>query len=150
MNQMVVFIINERRYGLTVSMIECVIPVVHITPVPNLPEMFLGIINLHGRIIAVFNLRQCLELPEKELILSDKLIVANTRSHSIAFLADKITDLIEYDDTQLETMDGVFSGVECVRSVVKMPDGMIFLLQDIDCFLNSGDASILQKVLHHD
>ncbi len=150
MDKMVVFFINEQRYGLTASTVVRVIQVVDITLVPNLPAMVLGVINLQGRIIPVFNLRKRLGLSERSPVLSDKLIVVNASEYLMAFLVDQITDLIDYDETHLEPMEGVFSSLELSISVVKLPDGIILLIQEPEQFLESQDVSVLKRVINHD
>jgi len=147
MDKMVGFYLNEQRYGLTVSSVNRVIPVVDITPVPNLPDSFLGIINVQGQIIPVFNLRKPLGLPYRAPVLSDKLIMTNTNSYSMAFLVDRITDLIDYDEADIDKMDGVFCDV---MSPVKLPDGIVLLIQNPEHFLQSEDESMLQRAIDHD
>ena len=72
----VVFTLDELLYGVRLSVAVRVLRAMEITPLPNAPSIVMGIIDLGGRIIPVVNIRRRFQLPERELELSDQLIVA--------------------------------------------------------------------------
>ena len=76
MSQCVVFTLDERFYAIRLSAVSRVVRAVEITPLPKAPPIVIGVINLGGRIIPVVNIRRRFRLPERELELTDQLIVA--------------------------------------------------------------------------
>ena len=72
----VVFTLDGLFYAVSLSAVSRVIRAVEITPLPKAPPIVLGVINLGGRIIPVVNIRKRFLLPERELELTDQLIVA--------------------------------------------------------------------------
>jgi signal transduction histidine kinase len=52
-NELILFEIDEQRYGLDLWEIQQVVRVVEITPVPGAPSMMLGLFNLQGPVIPV-------------------------------------------------------------------------------------------------
>ena len=61
-----------------------------IVPVPQMPDFCLGIINMRGTIIPVFDLRRKFLLPEKEFNNLTRLIIANVDNTRISFVVDEI------------------------------------------------------------
>ena len=53
MNHCVVFTLDERFYGVRLSVVARVLRAVEITPLPKAPPIVIGVINLGGRIIPV-------------------------------------------------------------------------------------------------
>jgi purine-binding chemotaxis protein CheW len=80
--QCVLFTLDEQLYAIRLSSVIRVFRAVEITPVPNAPSIVIGVINMAGRIVPVVNLRRRFRLHERDLELSDHLIVAKScRSH---------------------------------------------------------------------
>ena len=49
--QLVSFVIVEQQYALPLSVVERVLPMVAVSPLPHAPSIALGVINLHGQVI---------------------------------------------------------------------------------------------------
>ena len=56
----IVLAIGAERYGIDVSDVAEVLPPLHITPVPGAPAVFAGVVNVHGEIRPVVDLRRWL------------------------------------------------------------------------------------------
>ena len=69
---------------------------VHITPLPNAPDIVLGVVNMQGRVIPVMNIRQRFNLPKREIALTDQLIFAHTERRPVALVADTVTEVAEW------------------------------------------------------
>ena len=63
LDQIVIFTLNEQRYGIPLGVVEMVVRMVAITPLSGGPEFIDGVINVHGKIIPVLNLRCRFGLP---------------------------------------------------------------------------------------
>jgi len=80
MIELVVFILDEQEFAVHLSSVEGVVRIVEITPLPKAPDIVSGIINYKGAIIPVMNVRRRCTIQEREIELSDQLIIANIRS----------------------------------------------------------------------
>jgi purine-binding chemotaxis protein CheW len=143
---LVIFTLDEQRYGIPLSSIERIFRVVEVTPLPKAPEIVQGIVNIQGRIIPVVNIRKRFRLPEKATDLSDQLILAKTVSRSVALIVDEVTGLIERPDHEIISAQKVLSGTEYVEGVIKLEDGMI-LIHDLDTFLSLDEEKELDDAL---
>ncbi len=146
-NQYVFFTLDEQRYGLHLSAVERVVSVVEITPLPEAPEMVLGVVNAQGQVIPVFNIRKLFHLPEREIALSDQFIIANTSSRTVALLVDAVIGVVEPSEEEMITAEKILPNMEYVEGVVKIEDGMIILIHDLDEFLSLEEAKMLNDAM---
>lgn len=142
-NQVVVFSIDERQCALPLVTVDRIVRVVEVTPLPKAPQIVLGIINVQGRIIPVINVRKRFLLPEREMELSDQLIIAHTSKRNIALLVEAVSGVIEYPEHEVVTPDEIISGIEYVEGVIKQNDGMIQIL-DIETILSFEELKSIE------
>ena len=138
----VVFLLDGQRYALQLSTVERVIKVVDITPLPKAPKIVLGIINNQGQVIPVVNIRSRFRLPEKEISLSDQLIVANTSKRQFAILVDSATGIIESPTEEIVPPEQILPHLNFLEGVIKLEDGIV-LIHDLDTFLSLEEEKSL-------
>ena len=147
-NQIIIFTLDDQRYGLPLPAVERVVRMVDITPLPKAPDNVLGIINMQGRVIPVINMRRRFRLPEWELALTDQLIIAHTARRPVALVADAVTDVHEYAEQEAVAAQDILPGVEYVAGVVKLENGLI-LIHDMDKFLSLEEDAQLDRALEN-
>ena len=145
-NQYVVFTLDGQRYALYLSAVERIIRVVEITPLPKAPEIIIGIVNVGGQIIPAVNIRKRFRLPERELNLSDILIIAETPRRTVALMADDVSGVIEGPEQDITEAKEILPRMEYVKGVVKLKDGMI-LINDLDKFLSLEEEKALDDAM---
>lgn len=125
--QYVLFFIEKHPYVLPLSAIERVIRAVEITPLPQSLPTVQGIIDLHGQIVPVLNIRRRLGLPAQELRLDDHLIVVQTSRRTIAFVVDEVKGIIELPVKQLIAGEHIFAGITHLEGGLRTDEGLIFI-----------------------
>jgi len=138
---LILFDLDEQRYGLELRQVRRVVWVVAITPVPGAPATMLGLFNLEGTIIPVMNTRMMLHLPERELRLSDQLLVVHTSGRDVALLVDAVQGVherLEWDEVPLDT---IIPTNGLIRGVLRDQGELIFI-QDVEAFLTAAEATI--------
>ncbi len=88
--QLLLFSLDGFHYAVRLLMVERVIPMVEVSPLPNAPPIALGVINYHGKIVAVVDIRRRLNGPSREYGLADKLVVARTARRILLFPVDEV------------------------------------------------------------
>jgi len=141
--RLVSFNLDDQKYALFLSAVMRIIRVVEITRLPKAPEIVLGVINMHGMIIPVFDTRKRFRLPQKEIQPDHQLIVGTTSKRTVALLVDSVSDVIEISEEKIIAGENILPGLEYVEGVVKMEDGMI-LIHDLEQFLSLQE----EKALH--
>jgi purine-binding chemotaxis protein CheW len=144
--QIVAFALDGQRFAVSLSAVECVVRAVEITPLPKAPAIVLGVIDFHGQVLPVFNLRRRFRLPEREIDLNDHIIIARTSHRTVALVVDAVHGVTECAEDEIVTADAIVPGLEYVAGVVKRPDGMIFI-HDLEEFLSFAEAQQLEGAL---
>lgn len=127
MLQYILFLIENRLYALPLSTVERVIRAVEITPLPQSPPTVQGVIDLHGQLVPVLNMRRRLDLPARELRLDDHLIVAQTGKRVIAFVVDEVKGIIELPVKQLIAGEKIFAGISHLDGGLRTEHGLVFI-----------------------
>lgn len=147
-DQFVAFVLNGERYGLTLSAVDSVVRAVAITPLPQAPDIVLGVINMRGRVIPVINLRRRFRLPEREIMLSDQLLIAHTARRQVALVVDAVSAVLEYPPDSRVEAHNVVANAGYIESVVKLDDGLV-LIHDLDTFLSLQEETCLDQAMAH-
>ncbi len=144
--QIVLFYLNDVKYGVPLGSVERVVPALTVNSLPNAPEIILGAVNLHGDIIPVINLRERFRLPAKDIDPDDKLIIAHTGHRPVAFLVDEVEGVVGFDDSKIIDGEKIFPDMPYVKGVLGTDDGMI-IINDISLFLSLDEESKLSMAL---
>ena len=144
--KLLIFTLEGQRYALALATVERVIRPVEVTPLPKSPEIVPGIINIHGTIVPVFDVRKRFRLPEKEIGAGDQMIVARTSSRTVSFGVDGVDGLQEIPQEEIVPHGEIHPGLEYVEGVVKLADGMA-LIHDLERFLSADEGKKLDKAL---
>lgn len=145
--QLLVFTLDAQRYALRLDAVERVVRAVAVTPLPDAPEIVLGIINVQGRIIPVIGMRNCFHLQKKQIRTSDQFIISSTAKRTFALAADAVLGVVECPIGGIVPAEDIFPGMERIEGAVILADGMV-VISDIDKLLSLGDEAVLHDQLH--
>lgn len=138
----VVFELDGHRFGLYAAAVDRVIHAVEITPLPDAPDIVLGVIDVEGRIIPVVNVRQRFHLPPRSIDIDDQFILAHTSRREIAVPVDAVTGVLQCQPGEVEPAREIFPGLAQVEGVVRRDDGLI-LIHDLEGFLSLHEEEAL-------
>ena len=146
-NQMLVlFRLDEQRYALHLPAVERVVRAVEVTPLPKAPEIVLGVINAHGQVIPVVDVRKRFRLPEREMELDDHIMIARTPKRLLALPVDSVEGVVAYPEEQVVVSEKIVPGMEYVEGVLKLPDGLI-LIHNLEKFLSLKEEKALDSAM---
>lgn len=134
MNQFILFFIEGQSFVVPLKSVIRIVRAVSITPLPKMPDVVEGVVNLQGDVIPVVNLRKRFNLPTRPIDTEDHFIVVNTARRTVAILVDNVSDIIESDDEQVVQNKTIVPGSEHIEGIVMTDQGMI-LIQDLDRLL---------------
>lgn len=141
-----VFTLDTQRYAIHLSKVERIIRVVELTPLPRAPEIVLGVVNVQGRIVPVVNIRKRFRLPEREMNLSDQLIIAHTSRRTVGLMVDAVIGVVDRSEKEVTAAEEILPNLEHVEGVVKLEDGMV-LIHDLDKFLSLEEEKTLADAM---
>ncbi len=87
------FRLAGERYGIDSDVVQEVCMLDDLTPVPCTPSFVLGVVNVHGRIISVVDLRKFFQIPDQALSDLNRVIVLRTDEMEFGILADAVPGL---------------------------------------------------------
>lgn len=145
MIRLVCFMFSNEQYAVNIFNVRAVIHIPRIAPVPQMPEFTLGVINIRGSIIPVFDLRKKFGLEEKAINSQSKLLIAEVNGSQISFLIDAILDNIKIAKSSIDPSPQVKMKIkrECIQGLGQVDDRMIVIL-DIDRLNESINEDILE------
>lgn len=142
--QLVIFSLNEQRYALPLSMVERIIRIVQVTPLPEAPEIVTGVINVQGRIIPVLNIRSLFGLPEREMNVDDQLLIAHTPENTLALLVETVGGVVNYPEKEVVKIEDILPGAEHIKGMIRLGEDIVQIL-DLDTILSFKEIRSLAK-----
>lgn len=88
--EVVEFRLAQERYALESSFVREVYPFKDLTPLPCTPPFVLGIVNVRGRILPVYDLKKFFGLPDQGLTDLHRIILVQGNDMELGVLADVI------------------------------------------------------------
>ena len=146
LRQLVEFTLEDHNYAVNLAAVARIVHVAEVAPLPQAPEIVLGIINFSGKIIPVVDMRRRFRLPEREMALYDHLLIARTSKRELAFIVDRVTGVVEYGEEEWTAAARIAPGLEYLEGVVKLKDGLIFI-HDLERFLSLDEEKSLGEAL---
>ncbi len=143
---LVTFSLDDRRFAVPLASVVRVERVVAVTPLPQAPAIITGVVDFHGQVIPVADIRQRFGIPPRPIELMDQLLILNTRKRPIAFLVDVVEGSVELPADRLVDTETVLAGLEYVRGILKLEDGMV-LIHDPETFLSLDEEQTLDEAL---
>jgi purine-binding chemotaxis protein CheW len=95
-------------------------------------------------------LRKLFLLPQRELELSDHLIITIISRNKIALWVDKVSEIMELNEEEITNTEKILLDVDYVQGLFKLHDGMV-VIHDLEKFLTPEqiarlEASLIKKV----
>ena len=150
-SQFVSFRIGEEEFGVDILMVQEIIRVPPITPIPNADRSILGMINLRGRIIPVIDLRQRLSIRSRngnETNKKTRILIVEMNKHVTGFIVDSVSEVMKVPVAEIEpTPHLVTSSIDSqyARGVIKLPNRLIMLL-DFHQLLSPREERELKRI----
>ena len=105
------FKLAYEMYAVETKFISEVIKVIHITPLPHVPHFVLGVINYHGTILSVIDIRKFFDLPGEPLSDLNRLIILRDGEMTFGVLVDRVGEIVDLPVSEILTNSSVFGSV---------------------------------------
>ena len=124
------FFLSREEYGVDVKLVQEIIRVSEITPVPRAPESIKGVINLRGRVIPVIDLKRKLGLGDVERGRRARIVVVKLRDRLVGLLVDAASQVLKVPVSSIDPAPEAVVEIdaEYIRGVAKLPDRLIILM----------------------
>jgi purine-binding chemotaxis protein CheW len=141
-----VFSLDAGRYAIPLAAAERVVRAVEVTPLPAAPALVLGVIDVGGRVLPVFDTRARLGLPQRPIEPADHFLIARTSERTVVLIIDVARGLIEQPADSLVESGLIAHGIQHIRGVISLEDGLV-LIHDLEQFLSATESRALDEAL---
>ncbi|CAA9312515.1 MAG: hypothetical protein AVDCRST_MAG40-1059 [uncultured Gemmatimonadaceae bacterium] len=144
--QIVTFRLGDDLFAADIYSVERVLRYSAPTPLPNVPAWIEGVIDYHGRVVPVINLRRRFEMPAAPSRDDARILVFNVAGEWIAATVDGVLDVTGLDDAGLVEPPAFFRGIagEYLRGLVRRADRLVLVL-DAARLLSTADRLVLDQ-----
>src|SRR4051794_23000224 len=131
MNQLSTFHVGKYLFGVDVALVQEVVRLQLMTPVPLAPGEIAGLINLRGEVLTAIDLRARLGLPLVETIRREPVnVVVRVDDEPVSLLVDEIGGVLEVSQVPFEQTPSTVD--ERVRDLLigayTLPDRLLLAL----------------------
>ena len=149
LTDLVAFRLAEQRYALPLMAVERVIRAVDVTPLPDAPPVVCGVMDMHGDVLPVLNIRGRFGLPDRKIDPADQFLIAQTTQRTMVLVVDEALGVIRVPRSALIDAAQIVPGLDYVQGVVKLDDGLV-LIHDLEKFLSMDEARTLDEAMDRD
>lgn len=144
----VILDLGAARIALRLSMVERVIRAVAVTPVAEAPGDVVGLVNIHGTVIPVLDIRGVFGVPLKAIVPTDLFVIAGVGQRKIAIPVEGVLGVVEPLPGAAVPAGDILPGLDdFIEGAVTLEDGMI-LIYDLERFLRGNGSFLFDHVAH--
>lgn len=126
----VTFILSGECYGLPVSHVQEILRVAGITRVPHAPHPVRGVTNLRGRVLPVVDLRVRLDMAEKAIDGTSRILVVSSQGRQMGLLVDAVHQVVRIARSGIQPPppDIMTAQSDYIQGVYNLQDSLIIML----------------------
>jgi len=151
LDQYLTFILAGEDYGVDILKVQEIKGWEGVTPMPNMPEFILGIINLRGTVVPVIDLRKHFQMESASFDQTTVVIVVKVSDEkhverTMGIVVDAVSEVHNIAKNDLKPAPD-FGGVvdtESIKGLATINEQMIIML-DIDHLMNSSVLQLLDR-----
>jgi len=124
--EFVTFSVAEQTFCLEIQQIHEIRRWSHVTVLPHAPEDVLGVMNLRGAVIPIYDLATSLGLGRTTQGERSVVIVSSVDGNPIGLLVDSVSEIISVNSDEIQSTPDVASSStrECIEGIVSVEDQM--------------------------
>jgi purine-binding chemotaxis protein CheW len=134
------------RLALPADRTEAVVAAVAVTALPGAPAGVEGVVNFHGRLAPVLDLRRRLGLPAREPGPDEHMLFVPIGTRLACLRVDRVRDLVAFDPEEVTPAGSVVPGTLEGSGLIALPDGVL-VVHDLERFLSDDEMLHLEALL---
>ena len=138
----------DEEFGLAISGVEEIVRVPVLEPVPKAPKFVLGVMNLRGAVVPIFNPRQRLGMADNKPHSAQRILIVSWQGERTGILVDGVSAVLPVPDADFEiTPQFTHPHAHLVQHVAHLADGRMLLLLDLARLLDEEAMRALTGVV---
>lgn len=152
LDQYLTFLLANEEYGVDILRVQEIKGWDGVTPIPNMPDFILGVINLRGTVVPIIDLRKRFGLERIPFSKTTVVVVVRVSDsqrgeRTMGIVVDAVSEVHNIAKTDLKPAPD-FGGVistEAIKGLATRDNRMLIML-DIDRLINDSVLSALDRV----
>ena len=151
LDQYLTFMLANEEYGIDILRVQEIKGWDGVTPMPNMPDYILGVINLRGTVVPIIDLRKHFELESIPFDKTTVVIVVRVSNgeqgeRTMGIVVDAVSEVHNIAKTGMKPAPdfGGTCNTESISGLVTQDNKMIIIL-DIDHLMNSGVLQAIEQ-----
>ena len=141
----VVVDIERLRVGIPLEAVDEVHPMPLCSPLPGVPAVVEGVLDLRGEIVPVLDGRRRLGAPPRPVQASDRLVVLRARGRKVGIHVDAVADVAEVRLVDVSAARA--TAPELGAAGLGYFDGGLLIVHDADAFVTASEASGIARAV---
>ncbi|RKY41559.1 MAG: hypothetical protein DRP85_05815 [Candidatus Makaraimicrobium thalassicum] len=139
------FCLSGENYCIDIKDAREVVRFTSVAKVPNMPEFIVGVINFHGEIISLIDIRYFFGLVEPRGKEDVRIIVTDIKGSLMGILVDRVKGLIDIEEALIQPPLATIKGrlAEYTRGQIQL-DREILMLLDLGKILGCEEMNALE------
>jgi purine-binding chemotaxis protein CheW len=145
-NRYLTFNLGVEQYAIPLLSAQEVVGLLNTTPVPFAPAYFKGLMNLHGRIVSVIDMRMKFGLQPGEKTSETSIIVLNMGSVSLGMIVDSVNEVYTINKEEIQATPEFEGSVKMdfITGVIHRGEQLVLMI-DISKTLTLEDLEVLKR-----
>lgn len=146
--QFVVFKLNNEEYAIEINSVDGILKYQELTKVPQTDEFILGIINLRGKVIPIYNLKKKFYGEESEITDDTRIIIINHNEIILGVIVDSVAEVLKISDNDIDLTDSIFSDKKdnSISGIGKLKDRLLMII-NINELLSENEKTKIKEVI---
>ena len=129
--QFISFRVAEEEFAIDIMAVREIKGWTETTTLPNQPEYLLGVLNLRGTIVPIFDLRCRFGMGLTTATRMHVVIIVSVLNRTIGLLVDAVSDILTVNSADIRAIPDVdrsTGGAQFLTGIITVNDGMVVLL----------------------
>jgi len=140
------FNLGVEKFAIPLLLVKEVIRKPELTPIPNAPSHFKGIMNLRGQVISIVDLRKKLKIKTEESTQEEAVIIVDLKTIQMGVVVNSINSVLSFEKSEVSDVPELSTQVSAKYICgVYHKDNNLTILIDIYNILDVKDLSVLKS-----
>ncbi len=146
--QFVVFRLNNEEYGIEITSVEEILKYQDITNIPQADEYILGVINLRGKVIPIYNLKKKFYGENSDITDDTRIVVISYQDMSVGMIVDSVSEVLRISEENIDLTSNFFSDKKnsSIVGIGKLEKRLLMIV-DIKELFTEKERSNFKEVL---
>jgi purine-binding chemotaxis protein CheW len=127
---LVIFRLGSESFGIDIQIVQEIVRMQAITPIPGAHTWIEGVTNLRGRVVAVIDLRTRCGITASEHTAETRIVVANSERGAIGLIVDAVTEVLRIPGASIDEPEDILGVVANghIRAIARLDDRLVSLV----------------------